>query len=197
MVVITVLMILSDRDIKKAIEEKKVIIDPFEVSCVQPSSYDLHLQNKVLVFDNYAASVIDVREKQDVSRLVKIGDEGFVIHPGEFILGSTTENFRIPNDLAGKLEGKSSLGRLGLIVHATAGFVDPGFEGQLTFEITNISRLPIRLYGNMKIAQICFLKMSSEVENPYGSSKLKSKYKGQQGPTASMGYLNYQREEKR
>lgn len=181
MVVITVLMILSDRDIKKAIEEKKVIIDPFEVSCVQPSSYDLHLQNKVLVFDNYAASVIDVREKQDVSRLVKIGDEGFVIHPGEFILGSTTENFRIPNDLAGKLEGKSSLGRLGLIVHATAGFVDPGFEGQLTFEITNISRLPIRLYGNMKIAQICFLKMSSEVENPYGAASLKVSIRDSKG----------------
>ncbi|MGI5840690.1 MAG: dCTP deaminase [Patescibacteria group bacterium] len=187
-------MILSDKDIKKAIESKRILIDPFEPECVQPSSYDLHLQNKVLVFDNYAASVIDVRERQDVSRIVEIGKEGFVIHPGEFILGSTTEIFAIPKDLAGKLEGKSSLGRLGLIVHATAGFVDPGFEGQLTFEITNISRLPIRLYGGMKIAQICFLQMSSEVDNPYGSEVLGSKYKGQRGPTASMGYLNFKEE---
>lgn len=184
-------MILSDRDIKKLIKEKKLIITPFDEKCVQPSSVDLHLAKEVLVFDNYAAAEIDVREKIDVTRKVTIGEKGFVLHPGEFILGSTTEYLEIPTDLAGKLEGKSSLGRLGLIVHATAGFVDPGWKGELTYEITNISRLPIRIYADMKISQICFFQMSSEVENPYGSAKIKSKYSGQKGPTASKGYLNF------
>jgi len=145
----------------------------------------------VLVFDNYQASEIDVRQKVDVTRKVVIPEEGFVLHPGEFILGSTSEYFELPGNLAGKLEGKSSLGRLGLVVHATAGFIDPGFKGEITYEITNISRLPIRIYADMKIAQICFLKMSSEVENLYGSAKLGSKYSGQRGPTPSMGYKNF------
>lgn len=184
-------MILSDRDLKKIIKEKKLIISPFNENCIQPSSIDLHLVKEVLVFDNYAVSEIDVREKIDVTRKVLIEESGFVLHPGEFILGSTTEYFELPLDLAGKLEGKSSLGRLGLLVHATAGFVDPGFKGNLTFEIANISRIPIRLYADMKIAQICFLQMSSEVETGYGDKKLGSKYSGQKGPTASMGYLNF------
>jgi len=190
-------MILSDRDIRKAVETEKIVISPFDSNCVQPSSYDLHLQDEVLVFDNFAAAEIDVREKVDVSRRIKIKEDGFVLHPGEFILGSTLESFKIPTDLAGKLEGKSSLGRLGLLVHATAGFVDAGFEGQLTFEIANISRIPIRLYAGMKIAQICFMEMSSPVEAPYGSKKLGSKYFGQKGPTPSMGYLNFKNSRKR
>ena len=184
-------MILSDIDIKQAIKRKRIVIDPFDETCVQPSSYDLHLQDEVLVFDNFAAAEIDVREKVDVSRRIGVKKEGFVLHPGEFILGSTVESFKIPVDLTGKLEGKSSLGRLGLLVHATAGFVDAGFEGQLTFEIANISRIPIRLYAGMKVAQICFMEMSSPVQVPYGSKKLGSKYFGQKGPTPSMGYLNF------
>ena len=184
-------MILSDRDFKRAVKAGKLAIEPFDEKCVQPSSYDLHLHPDLLVFDNYAASEIDVRKKVDVSRVVRIEEEGFVLHPGEFVLGSTVEWFKVPHDLAGKLEGKSSLGRLGLLVHATAGFVDAGFEGQLTFEIANISRIPIRMYAEMKIAQICFYQMSSSVEVPYGSKKLGSKYFGQKGPTASKGYLNY------
>lgn len=184
-------MILSDRDLKQAIKSKKLVIEPFDKKCVQPSSIDLHLHKDVLVFDNYQAAEIDVRKKVDVTRKVEIPETGFVLHPGEFILGSTTEYLELPGDLAGKLEGKSSLGRLGLIVHATAGFIDPGWKGELTYEITNVSRLPIRIYANMKVSQICFFQMSSEVENLYGSEKLGSKYSGQKGPTASMGYKNF------
>ncbi len=186
-------MILSDKDLKQVIKNKELIIEPFDVNCVQPSSIDLHLHKDVLVFDNYQASEIDVRKKVDVTRKVTIPETGFVLHPGEFILGSTTEYFEIPGNLAGKLEGKSSLGRLGLIVHATAGFIDPGFKGELTYEITNVSRLPIRIYADMKVSQICFIKMSSEVETLYGSSKLGSKYSGQKGPTSSMGYKNFKK----
>ncbi len=182
---------MSDRDIKRAVSEGKLVIEPFDKSCVQPSSLDLHLMDKVLVFDNHRIAVIDVRDRADVTRQVKIGDEGFVLHPGEFILGSTMEYFEIPSDLVGKLEGKSSLGRLGLLVHATAGFVDPGFKGQLTFEISNISRIPIRLYGQMKIAQINFSKMTSPAQVVYGDKKLGSKYAGQKGPVASRMYLNF------
>jgi len=189
-------MILSDRDIKKAVRDKKLVIEPFDEGGVQPSSYDLKLEGRVLVFDNHKAGEIDVRQRQDVSREVRVGKEGFVLHPGEFILGSTMESFKIPVDLAAKLEGKSSLARLGLVIHATAGYVDPGFEGQLTFEMSNISRLPIRLYGGMKVAQICFVMMSSPAQTPYGSKKLRSKYFGQKGPTASKVYLNFSGEEK-
>jgi len=184
-------MILSDRDIKKAIKVDGLVINPFDESCVQPSSYDLKLADKVRVFDNYKAREIDVRNKQDVSRVVEIEDGGFVLHPGEFILGSTVESFAIPRDLAGKLEGKSSLARLGLVIHATAGYVDPGFRGELTFEMSNLSRLPIRLYAKMKVAQICFVKMSSPVKIPYGDKRLGSKYFGQRGPTASKIYLDF------
>jgi dCTP deaminase len=184
-------MILSDGDIKKAIRSGKLKIEPFDESCIQPSSYDLKLASQVRVFDNHKAGEIDVRNRQDISRIVKINGGGFVLHPGEFILGSTVESFSVPNDLAGKLEGKSSLARLGLVIHATAGYVDPGFRGQLTFEMSNISRLPIRMYGEMKVAQICFVMMSSPAEVPYGDKRLGSKYFGQKGPTASKIYLNF------
>lgn len=185
-------MILADLDIKEAIKAGKIVIKPYDEKCVQPSTYDLHLENRLLVFDNYETGEIDVKKKVDVSRVVEIKDEGFVLHPGEFILGSTLEYIEMPKDIAGKLEGKSSLGRLGLIIHATAGYVDPGFKGQLTFEISNISRLPIRIYGGMKAAQICFMKMTREVEIPYGDERLGSKYFGQSGPTASMVYKNFE-----
>lgn len=187
-------MILSDQDIAKAVKEGRIGIEPFDPNCLQPSSYDLHLGERILVFDNHRVGVVDVREDIEVSRLVRIDErDGLIIHPGEFVLGSTLESFRIPSNLAAKIEGRSSLGRLGLIVHATAGFVDPGFEGELTFEISNISRLPIRIYPKMRIAQICFFKMSSPARTPYGSRKLGSKYKGQKGPTRSKIHLDFER----
>lgn len=184
-------MILSDREVLKRIKDKEIIVDPFERKNLQPSSLDLELSEEIRVFDNWEQGEIDVREKEEPSRVVKIKDKGFVIHPNEFVLGCTQEKFKLPNDVAGKLEGRSSLGRLGLIVHATAGYVDPGFEGWLTLEFSNISRLPIRIYAGMKIAQICFYQMSSEVLAPYGSEKLGSKYQGQKGPTASKHWEDF------
>lgn len=190
-------MILSDKDILDYLEKGKIKIEPFDKSCLQPSTVDLHLADEVRVFDNWEVGVIDVYKKQDVSRLVKIKKEGFILHPGEFILGSTKEKITLGNEVAGKLEGRSSLGRLGLVIHATAGYVDPGFSGWLTFEISNISRLPIKIYPNLRIAQICFFKMSSPVLYPYGSKKLGSKYQGQKGPTASRVWLDFQKNNER
>ncbi len=184
-------MIISDRDIEKRIKSGEIIIEPFKTNNLQPSSLDLELSREVRVFDNWNQGEIDVRQKEDVSRVVNIKKTGFVLHPGEFILGSTAEKITLPFDVAGKLEGRSSLGRLGLIVHATAGYVDPGFSGWLTFEIANISRLPIRMYAGMRIAQIVFYQMTSKVKNPYGSKKLKSKYQGQKGPTASKHWVDF------
>ena len=186
-------MIYSDRDIKEAVKDGRIGISPYSPDLVQPSSYDMRLLNKVRVFDGYNTGVIDVRVREDVSREVEIGENGFVLHPGEFILGSSIEVFTFSNQVVGQLNGKSSLGRLGLVVHATAGFFDPGFEGQVTFEIVNLSRLPIRIYAGMKIAQFAFLETKSPVEKPYGSKGLGSKYKGQRGPTASLMYKNYEK----
>lgn len=184
-------MIISDKDIKNKIKNGEIKVEPFKLENLQPSSFDLELSEEVRVFDNWNQGEIDVRQKEDVSRVVKIKKTGFVLHPGEFILGSTAEEVTLPLDIAAKLEGRSSLGRLGLIVHATAGYVDPGFSGWLTFEIANISRLPIRMYAGMRIAQIVFYKMTSKVENAYGSKKLKSKYQGQKGPTASKHWIDF------
>jgi len=184
-------MILSDRDILKKIKKGEIKIKPFVGSNLQPSTLDLKLSRKIRVFDNWELGVIDVRERADSSKVVKISVKGLIVHPGEFILGSTVEKVGLPNDIAAKLEGRSSLGRLGLIVHATAGYVDPGFSGWLTFEISNISRLPIKLYADMKIAQICFFQMTSPAINPYGSKKLNSKYQGQKGPTASKFWKDF------
>lgn len=186
-------MILSDKDILKKIKEGKIKIEPFDKKFVQPSTVDLHLASEVRVFDNWQTGVVDVREKVDVSRVVKITKEGFIVHPGEFLLGATVEKITLPADIAAKLEGRSSLGRLGLVIHATAGYVDPGFSGWLTFELSNLSRLPIRIYGGMKIAQICFFQMSSEVLRPYGTKGLGSKYQGQKGPTASRVWLDFKK----
>jgi len=187
-------MILSDKDILEKIKKGEIKIDPFDKSCVQPSTVDLHLGGEVRVFDSWQTGVVDVCQKVDVSRVVKIKKEGFIIHPGEFLLGSTVEKIALPNNIAAKLEGRSSLGRLGLVVHATAGYVDPGFSGWLTFELSNLSRLPIRVYPGMKIAQICFFQMSSPVLHPYGSKKLGSKYQGQKGPTASRAWMDFRNE---
>jgi dCTP deaminase len=184
-------MILSDKDIFKRIKRAKIKIEPFAKDCVQPSTVDLHLASQLQVFDNWQTGVVDVKEKAETSRIVKIAKEGFIIHPGEFLLGSTIEKITLPDDIAAKLEGRSSLGRLGLIIHATAGYVDPGFSGWLTFELSNLSRLPIRIYAGMKIAQICFFQMSSRVLHPYGSKKLGSKYQNQKGPTASRAWMDF------
>ena len=180
-------MILSDRDILAAIRAKRITIKPFHAESVQPASVDLHLMDEFLAFEHSNHSVIDVKKGVGhYTRKFKVKKgQAFVIHPGEFVLGSTQEWVKLPNDLAARLEGKSSLGRLGIIIHATAGYVDPGFEGHLTLEINNVGKIPVTLYPGMRIAQISYLKMSSPVLHPYGSDKLRSKYKGQKGPTES------------
>jgi len=186
------LMILSDRDILSQIEKKRILIDPFLKKNVQPSTVDLRLDDEVRVFDNWRLGIVDVKKKSDPSRKIKIDKSGIIVHPGEFILGSTVEKITLPDDIAAKLEGRSSFGRLGLIIHATAGYVDPGFSGWLTFEISNISRLPIRIYAGINIAQISFYQMTSPAINSYGSKNLGSKYQGQKGPTASRYWKDFE-----
>lgn len=188
-------MILSDRSIREEIEKGNIVLSPFKPECVQPSSVDVHLSNKFLVFNKVQHTAIDVREKQNnLMNEVNVKDnEPFILHPGEFVLGSTVENVKMPNHIAGRIEGKSSLGRLGLLIHSTAGYIDPGFEGNLTLELSNVSPLPIKLFADMKIGQVSFIKMSSEVENPYGSEKLKSKYQGNTGPEQSKYYENFEK----
>lgn len=184
---------LSDKDIQSWIEDKGLVIKPFDRMNLQPSTYDLLLNDEVRVFDNYRAGCVDVRDRVDTTRIVKIEKTGFVVHPGDFILGSTAEYFEIPGDLCAKLEGRSSLGRLGLVIHATAGYIDPGFKGWVTFEIGNLSRLPIRIYAGMRMAQICFIRMNSVPERLYGDSLRGNKYQGQKGPTASKHYIDFKK----
>lgn len=186
-------MILSDRDILNRIKGGDLKIEPFYSRAVQPSTVDLRLDDKIRVFDNWEVEMVDVKKKDDPSRVVKVEKSGFVVHPGEFLLGATQEKITLPDNLAAKLEGRSSIGRLGLIIHATAGYVDPGFSGWLTFEISNISRLPIKIYPGMKIAQLCFFQMSSPVRHLYGSKQTNNKYQGQKGPTSSRVYLDFKR----
>lgn len=183
-------MILSDRSIKEAIKNGRIVIKPFFPECVQPSSIDVHLDSKFLLFNRAKHGVIDVRQKQDeLMTPVEIkGGEPFILHPGEFVLGSTLEWVKVPNDIAGRIEGKSSLGRLGLLIHSTAGYVDPGWEGNLTLELSNVSPLPIALYFKMKIGQISFIQMTTPVDKPYGSKELGSHYQGQKVPVASRFY---------
>jgi dCTP deaminase len=186
-------MILSDRSIREEVAAGRIIIDPFDPSCVQPSSVDLHVDGLFRVFRNHSLQVIDVKEQQEsLTELVEIQDgEAFILHPGEFVLGSTLERVALPDDLVGRLEGKSSLGRLGLLIHTTAGFVDPGFDGYLTLEFSNVANLPITVYPGMKIGQISFLRMTTAADAPYGSSVLGSKYQGQRGPTPSRFFENF------
>jgi len=187
-------VILSDRTIREELAAGRIVIDPLDESCIQPSSVDLHLDRFFRVFLNHHTRVIDVKERNDdLTQTVEIEQEkAFVLHPGEFVLGSTFERVAIPVDLVGRLEGKSSLGRLGLLIHSTSGFIDAGFEGHVTLELSNVATLPITLYPNMKIGQISFLRMTTAADVPYGSSKLGSKYKGQRGPTASRYYENFE-----
>ena len=186
-------MLLSDKDIRAQIEAGRIGLDPLSMELIQPSSMDVRLDRFFRLFDNHKYPFIDPREQQDdLTRFVEVDkDEAFILHPGEFVLGSTFEFVSLPNDIAARLEGKSSLGRLGLLTHSTAGFVDPGFLGHVTLELSNTATLPIKLWPGMKIGQLCFFQLSSESENPYGSSKYGSRYQGQRGPTASRSYLNF------
>ena len=186
-------MLLSDKDIRAQIEAGRIGLDPLSMELIQPSSMDVRLDRFFRLFDNHKYPFIDPREQQDdLTRFVEVDkDEAFILHPGEFVLGSTFEIVSLPHDIAARLEGKSSLGRLGLLTHSTAGFVDPGFQGHVTLELSNTATLPIKLWPGMKIGQLCFFQLSSESENPYGSSKYGSRYQGQRGPTASRSYLNF------
>jgi len=187
-------MVLSDRTIREEISAGRIVIDPISETDIQPASVDLHLDAKFLVFRNSRYPYIDVRQKQDLTELVVIeGDNPFILHPGEFVLASTVERVVLPDNIVARLEGKSSLGRLGLLIHSTAGYVDPGWDGHLTMELSNVANLPITLYYGMKIGQISFLRLSTPADNPYGSQKLSSKYQGQAEPTASRFYKDFQR----
>lgn len=186
-------MLLSDRDIRAELSSGRLGIDPFDPELVQPSSVDVRLDSLFRVFDNTKYTHIDPALRQDelTSLVEPAPGEPFVLHPGEFVLGSTLEICTLPGDLAGRLEGKSSLGRLGLLTHSTAGFIDPGFSGHITLELSNVANLPITLWPGMKIGQLCLLRLTSAAENPYGSSAVGSKYQGQRGPTPSRAYLNF------
>jgi dCTP deaminase len=186
-------MILSDRTIREQLAAGRIGIDPFDDSCVQPSSVDLRLDSLFRVFLNHTMPVIDVKQDlEDLTRLVEIeAGDAFILHPGEFVLGSTSERVTLPDDLVARIEGKSSLGRLGLLIHSTAGFIDAGFSGHITLELSNVANLPITLYPGMKIGQVSFLTMTTPADVPYGSSKVGSKYQGQRGPTPSRYWENF------
>ena len=186
-------MLLSDRDIRSQIRENRVSLEPFEEAMVQPSSVDVRLDRYFRLFDNHKYPFIDPAEDQpELTRLIEAKpDEPFILHPGEFVLGATYERVGLPDDIAARLEGKSSLGRLGLLTHSTAGFIDPGFSGHVTLELSNVATLPIKLWPGMKIGQLCFFQLSSRAERPYGSQEYLSRYQGQRGPTASRSHLNF------
>ena len=191
--------VLSDRDIRAALQEGRVRIDPFDPACLQPSSIDLHLDREFRVFHNHRYAYIDPREEQaDLTAVTTIEDDvPFILHPGEFVLGQTLEWVELPDDVVARLEGKSSLGRLGLLIHSTAGYVDPGWKGTLTLELSNVASLPIALYFGMRIGQISFFEMSSAVERPYGSKGLGSRYQGQSTPTASGSFRDFEANRRR
>ena len=188
-------MLLSDRDIRAEIQSGRVGLDPFDEEMIQPSSVDVRLDRYFRVFENHRYSFIDPAvEQPDLTREITTeGDESFVLHPGEFVLASTFEVITLPDDVAGRLEGKSSLGRLGVLTHSTAGFIDPGFSGHITLELSNVANLPVTLHPGMKIGQLCLFRLSSPAEHPYGSAKYGSRYQGQRGPTPSRSWLNFYR----
>ena len=188
-------MLLSDKDIRAAIASGRVGLDPFEPEMVQPSSVDVRIDRYFRVFENHRYPHIDPAEDQsDLTRPVEpTGGDPFILHPGESVLGSSYEVITLPDDIAARLEGKSSLGRLGLLTHSTAGFIDPGFSGHVTLELSNVATLPIMLWPGMKIGQLAFFRLSSSAENPYGSAAYGSHYQGQRGPTASRSFANFHR----
>ncbi|MDO8645992.1 MAG: dCTP deaminase [Candidatus Planktophila sp.] len=186
-------MLLSDRDIRAEIASGRVGCEPFSESMIQPSSIDVRLDKFFRTFENHKYSVIDpsIEQAELTREVVAEGNEPFILHPGEFVLASTYEVITLPDDIAGRLEGKSSLGRLGLLTHSTAGFIDPGFSGHITLELSNVANLPVKLFPGMKIGQLCLIKLSSPAEHPYGSEKYGSRYQGQRGPTASRSFINF------
>jgi dCTP deaminase len=186
-------LVLSDRTIREEMASGQIVIRPLGDGCVQPASVDLHLDRNILVFRNNRVPYIDVRQTNDrLTDMVSMGDDDpFMLHPGEFVLGSTLEHVEVPANLVARLEGKSSLGRIGLLIHSTAGYVDPGWKGHLTLELSNVSQLPITLYHRMKIGQISFLRLTTPADRLYGSAELGSKYQGQVDPTASKVHLDF------
>ncbi|MFY7862327.1 MAG: dCTP deaminase [Rhodoluna sp.] len=188
-------MLMSDRDIRASIEAGQIGLEPLDMSLLQPSSFDVRIDRFFRLFDNHKYAYIDPAEPQEeLTRFIEVApDEPFILHPGEFVLGSTYEFVKLPDNIAARLEGKSSLGRLGLVTHSTAGFVDPGFNGHVTLELSNMATLPIKLWPGMKIGQLCFFQLSSPSETPYGSAKYLNRYQGQRGPTASRSYMNFHR----
>jgi dCTP deaminase len=189
-------VVLSDRTIARLLHERRIVIDPYDETLLQPSSVDVRVDRFFRVFHNARYAYIDVKEPQeDLTELVEIDDERpFILHPGEFVLGSTLERIVLPDDLVARLEGKSSLGRLGLLIHSTAGFIDPGWDGHVTLELSNVANLPITIYHGMKIGQISFMQLSESADHPYGSGDLGSKYQGQMGPTPSRYWQNFEEE---
>lgn len=186
-------VILSDRTLREQIDAGRIVVEPFDETCIQPSSIDVKIGNDFRVFRNHTAKVIDVKQDMtSLTELVEIPDDGvFVLHPGEFVLASTMERIGVPVDMVARIDGKSSLGRLGLIIHSTAGFIDPGFDGHITLELTNIATLPITLYPRMKVGQVSFMMMTTAADKPYGSGAFGSKYHGQRGPTPSRYFENF------
>jgi dCTP deaminase len=187
-------VVLSDRTIRRLLAEGRIEIDPLDESLIQPSSVDVRADRYFRVFHNARYPFIDVkRQMEDLTELVEVeGDAAFILHPGEFVLGSTFERIRLPDDLVARLEGKSSLGRLGLLIHSTAGFIDPGWDGQVTLELSNVSNLPITIYPGMRIGQVSFVQLTEPAERPYGSGGIGSKYQGQKGPVPSRYWQNFE-----
>ena len=192
-------MLLSDHDIKLELDAGRIGLDPYDPALIQPSSIDVRLDRLFRVFDNHKYPHIDpAADQSDLTRQIEVeGDDAFVLHPGEFVLGSTFESVTLSDSLAGRLEGKSSLGRLGLLTHSTAGFVDPSFSGHITLELSNVANLPITLWPGMKIGQLCMFRLSTPAEHPYGSAVYGSRYQDQRGPTPSRSYRNFTRTETR
>jgi dCTP deaminase len=188
-------VLLSDRDIRVEIDKGRVVLEPFEPAFVQPSSVDVRIDRYFRVFENHRYPHIDpAQEQPDLTRLIECAEgEPFILHPGEFVLASTYERVSLPDDIAARLEGKSSLGRLGLLTHSTAGWIDPGFSGHITLELSNVATLPIKLWPGMKIGQLCFFRLSSPAEHPYGAEVYGSRYQNQRGPTPSRSYRNFYR----
>jgi dCTP deaminase len=188
-------VLLSDRDLRAELEAGRFALEPYDDSLVQPASVDVRLDRWFRVFQNHRYAHIDPAEQQDdlTELLEPAGDEPFVLHPGEFVLGSTLEQVTLPDDIAARLEGKSSLGRLGLLTHSTAGFIDPGFSGHVTLELSNVANLPIKLWPGMRIGQICLIRLSSPSTEPYGSAVYGSRYQGQRGPTPSRSWMSFRR----
>ena len=186
-------MLLSDRDIRAGIAAGPIVVAPWAPQMVQPASVDVRLDRYFRLFDNHRYPSIDPSQEQpELTHLIETApDEAFILHPGEFVLAATYEQGTLGNGIAARLEGKSSLGRLGLLTHSTAGFIDPGFQGHVTLELSNVATLPIKLWPGMKIGQLCFFQLSSDAEVPYGSKQYQSRYFGQRGPTASRSFQNF------